>query len=115
MIERIVILNAIFSNFQQITQWLPSNIENAAEYMHKAEALIEILEVDDCGSVGGYDPHNPVEDESGFELYDRFLALVRKRNNISEIQQDCGFDVEKLKKYFLKLSKLRNYIFLTQQ
>jgi hypothetical protein len=40
-------------------QWqsAPANVDfimNVAEYAKKAEALIEMLEIHDCGSVGGF-------------------------------------------------------------
>jgi hypothetical protein len=107
MEQRIKILNDIFSNFQQITQWLPNSIDNASKYMFKAESLIERLETDDCGSIGGYDPKSPVVRENGFRLYDRFVALVKKYNNKKDINKCCQFDVDSLGKYFKKLSELR--------
>jgi hypothetical protein len=106
--ERIIILNNIFGYFQQITQWLPNNMENCAEYQIKAEALIEYLEVLDCGSTGGFDKKSPVKwNESRFLLYDRFLALVRLYSNEKDIEKVCHFDLETLKQYFIKLSELR--------
>jgi len=102
MKQRIKILNEIFDNFHQIMQWLPDNIDTATEYMFKAEALIEMLEADDCGSVGGYDPKSPVIDETGFLLYDRFLALVRRHKNKSSIK-----NLDTLSRYFKALSELR--------
>ena len=104
---RIKVLNMIFPNFQQITQWIPSEIDIAHRYMLKAKGLIEMLEVGDCGSIGGYDRDNNVIFDSGFRLYDRFLALVRKYGNEKDIKKQCYFDLENLKKYFIKLSKLR--------
>lgn len=106
--QRIQILNNIFSDLQQITQWLPNNIDFALQYVYQAKSLIEELEVDDCGSVGGYDRESPVIRESGFYLYDRFLALVRKYHNENDIVKCCQFDLDTLKKYFRKLSRLRD-------
>ena len=103
MEQRIKILNDIFSNFQQITQWLPNNIDNASKYMFKAESLIEILEVDDCGSIGGYDQKSPVIRKSGFLLYDRFIALVNRYDNKNDIKKCCQFDLENLGQYLEKL------------
>lgn len=108
MVNRIFILNAIFSHFQQITQWLPNHIETAAKYMYKAESLIEVLESDDCESIGGFDRTSPVLRESGFMLYDRFLALVRKYNNKSDIEKECQFDLDTLGAYFKQLFELRS-------
>ena len=108
MEQRIKILNSIFSHFQQITQWLPNNIDTASEYMLKAESLIEILEIEDCGSIGGFDKKSPVVHESGFFLYDRFIALVKKYNNKADINKCCQFDLESLGNYFKKISELRD-------
>lgn len=105
--HRIIILNKIFSELQQITQWLPSSIHSASEHHYKATSLIELLEAMDCGSHGGFDGSNPLIRDSGFELYDRFTTLVRKYKNEKDIEKCCQFDLVSLKNYFLKLSKLR--------
>lgn len=105
--NRIRMLNKIFGNFQQITQWLPNNIEIANKYCIGAETLIGILEVEDCSSIGGHDMLSPVKNESGFELYDRFLALVRKHNNEKDIKPVCGLNLTHLKKYFSVIHNLR--------
>lgn len=109
--NRIKILNVIFEDFQQITQWLPNNIEFAIEYMYKAKGLIELLEVEDCGSVGGFDPKSPVIRESSprlaFDLYDRYLAVVRRCDNEKDINKECYFDLNSLKMYFKELHELR--------
>jgi len=105
---RVEILNIIFSNFQQVSQWIPNHLENSCEYMRKAESLIELLEVKDCGSVGGFDRENPLKRESGMKLYDRFLTLLKKYDNEKDIEPRCNLDVQKLKEYFLELSELRN-------
>lgn len=107
MEQRIKILNDIFSNFQQTTQWLPDNMGNASKYMFKAESLIEMLEVDDCGSIGGYDQKSPVISKSGFLLYDRFIALVNRYDNKNDIKKCCQFNLENLGQYFKELSELR--------
>lgn len=107
-IQRITILNEIFSCLLQIIQWLPNNIDNASNYMLKSEVLINLLESEDCGSIGGFDRNNPVKKESGFELCDRFFALVRKYNSQNKIKDNCGHSLDELKKYFLKLSKMRD-------
>lgn len=56
VIFRITILKNIKESLSAITQWSEmQHWENAAKYAAKAEALIELLEVDDCGSIGGFD------------------------------------------------------------
>ena len=49
------------------------------QYIAKAEALIELLEIHDCGSVGGFDPDSGGDSMHGL-LYmeQRFEALKRK-------------------------------------
>ena len=108
MEQRINMLNDIFTHFQQITQWLPNNIDTASKYMFKAESLIERLEEDDCGSTGGFDPKSPVIRDSGFLLYDRFIAVVNRHDNKKDIKKECQFNLENLKKYFKELSGLRD-------
>jgi hypothetical protein len=45
----------------------------------KAEALIELLEIHDCGSVGGFDPDSGGDSMHGLlYLEQRFEALKRK-------------------------------------
>jgi hypothetical protein len=55
-VVRATILKAIRANLAAIEQW--SEMEDYGRsyyYSSKAEALIELLEVDDCGSIGGFD------------------------------------------------------------
>lgn len=104
---RLQILQQIFEDLQQITQWLPSNIDLGNESMIKAKALIEMLEIDDCGSVGGFDKNNRLKRDSGFDLYDRFTTVLRKHHKETDIEKCCNFTVESLKGYFQNLSTLR--------
>ena len=106
--KRIDILNKIFSNFQQITQWIPNNFSSASKYMFRSECLIEILEVEDCGSTGGFDFNSPVILETNFHLYDRFLAVLKKYNKKEDIEEVCNFNVDDIQKYFIQVSKLRD-------
>ena len=74
------ILIDIYFNLGLVRQWRevlsPGWSENVSKYMHIAEALIELLEVQDCGSTGGFDRHQT--DEQRDTLYDRFVWLVNK-------------------------------------
>jgi hypothetical protein len=55
-IARQTILDTAAECLAQVEQWSElHHFGSAAEYYAKAEALIELLEVDDCGSVGGFD------------------------------------------------------------
>jgi hypothetical protein len=53
--------------------------EWVGKYIAKAEALIEPLEIHDCGSVGGFDPESGGDSLHGLlYLEQRFEALKRK-------------------------------------
>jgi hypothetical protein len=102
---RKIILQTIFNNFQGMTQWLTSP-DHYLENYNQAVALIELLEVEDCGSVGGYDPSNKVKwNESGFHEYDRFLALLRKKD--TKLEKEIYFTPETMRKFWLEVSNLR--------
>jgi hypothetical protein len=105
---RLFILNEIFDEFQQITQWDIRNPDSTTAHLNKAEKLIEILEVDDCGSIGGFDKYNPVKRISEFNQYDRFLALISKYHANKDIVPVCDFSVEDLTEMFKKFSSIRN-------
>lgn len=102
--KREIILQNIFSFFQQMTQWL-SHPNNYAEYHNKALSLIELLEVYDCGSVGGFDRENKNQTITTYNLYDRFLTLVRKEN--TELKKEIYFTVETMTEYWKEINKLR--------
>ena len=104
--KRKIILQKIFNHFQQMTQWIITSPKSYAKYFNKAESLIELLEIKDCGSVGGFDKNNPVKwNESKFHLYDRFLALIRKEN--TKLQKECYFTPETMRKYWLHIKEER--------
>jgi hypothetical protein len=53
--------------------------EGVSSYIAKAEGLIELLEIHDCGSVGGFDPDSGGDSLHGLlYLEQRFEALKRK-------------------------------------
>lgn len=59
-ITRETILKNAEDCLRQSRQWLEhadgeGGLGFALEYQNRAKALIELLEVDDCGSVGGFD------------------------------------------------------------
>lgn len=105
--KRIDTLQRTFDCFQQITQWVPFNLSSAYKYASEAEALIELLEVDDCGSVGGFDAKSPIENNYNYKLYNRFIAVLKRHNKFKDIKSICGFTVDSLGVYFLALSNLR--------
>jgi hypothetical protein len=108
--KRITILQAIFSHFQQMTQWITTSPGNYSKYFNKAESLIELLEIHDCGSVGGFDKKSPVKwGESGMHLYDRFLALLRKEE--TKLKKEVYFTPETLRQYWKHISNEREEMF----
>lgn len=119
--SRITILQEIFECFQQVTQWVPTHqtqadySEGVTKYLYKAEALIEILEVNDCGSTGGFDPdmaygpraNDPTRPDHYIGLFGRFLWLVDKYGSEKKLEESCGFNIEKLTNFFLILNAAR--------
>ena len=94
------LLQEIFGHFQMMTQEVVNS-----KYLYKALALIEFLEVEDCGSVGGFDRDNPMEHITGFHEYDRFLTLLRKEK--IKLDKEIYFTPETLGDYFKKSIELR--------
>ena len=105
-VNRLYVLQTIFEHFQQITQWIPQHYDSAAEYESKADALIELLEVADCGSVLAF--YIKEREVTGHLLYDRFLALLRKYHKDKDIKSVCGFTVKSLGNYFKQQIGMRN-------
>lgn len=84
---RAVILDRIANELAMLNQYRDNlnqstSVHDAGQiagYAHRAEALIELLEIHDCGSVGGFDPE--VTNGHGLHyLEERFDALKRKFN-----------------------------------
>jgi hypothetical protein len=61
-IGRQAILDRIGEALDQVKQWQKlgneGGVVRAAEYVHCAQALIELLEIADCRQVGGFGVHN---------------------------------------------------------
>lgn len=106
--KRIDILNKIFSEFQMAAQYTANQPASYVEHISKSEAFIQFLEVEDCGSVGGYDSKNQMELITKNKLYDRFLTLIRKDNEYSDLESICGFDVKTLGEFYHSLELLRS-------
>ena len=109
-LNRIDMLNQIFYNFQCSTQWITTDPERYSHYINKSESLIEFLEVADCGSVGGFDLKNRMKDVTGLKIFDRFLTLVRKHNDMNNIKPVCQLTITDLVKFFRQVSSLRTDI-----
>ena len=99
---RLYLLNRIGQHLAMMIQWHrePAEVswtQNVTEYATKAEALIEVLEVLDCGSVGGYD--------SGFDqkktLFGRWVWLYNKVHDVKKFNYCSGqYTYRTMKKYF---------------
>lgn len=79
-VTRADILKRIESELDSADQWRDFNhgIEYPGSFMshfHGARALIELLEIDDCGSVGGFDLLRGQPDRSTRTLRARFNWL----------------------------------------
>lgn len=98
--QRITILNKIFHNLLLVKQWNINHPQNSIEYHYKALGLIELLEVDDCGSVGGYDKSNKLLKVSEHSPFNRFYTLVNKHNDFDNISTTNGIGIDELKDYF---------------
>ena len=103
------LLNQAFSNFQQISQWLPNNLDTANHYDSKAVAIIDLLEEDIFGMSRsrfkrGY---TPKYESSSNSIYDRFYFIVKEGKYEKDIKKVCYFGVEELHQYFKQLSQLR--------
>ena len=107
MIKRKKILQDIFACFQQMTQWTIINPNHYSEYYNQAKSLIELLEVEDCGSIGGFDNKNKVVKTTRFDLYNRFLTLINKTKVKPKLEPICGFTPLTLAEYFKALYNLR--------
>ena len=107
--EHIILLNTIFYNLQQVTQWIPNNFEISTEYNNKAIALIEILEDDIFGNLRnsfkkGYKQKYKL---TGYNTFDRFYYLIKELKCEKQIKKICYFDVENLHHYYNVLNDLR--------
>jgi hypothetical protein len=109
------ILTEILEDFQSMYQWVIVDPESYAKYANKAESLIELLEVVDCGSVGGFDTNNPSvivlgdnycmpKNPTGFKLFDRFLMILNKYD--TKLSKVCDHDVSFFFKFFNELDKM---------
>ena len=78
-IKRSTILRNIADHLRGELQWSRSgHWDNAWKYAQQAIALIELLEVDDCGSVGGFDRTNELVRLVPHEGFNRFWTVSAK-------------------------------------
>ncbi len=86
-IDRKTILKTALHHLDMVRQWGDMRYyHKAAEYSAKAEALIQLLEVRDCGAIGGFDEYQTHADQ---RLRDRAprSGVLRMTNRRIE-QQD---------------------------
>lgn len=71
------VLKRIESRLAQVKQWTRhERWDYAFEYASEAKALIELLEIDDCGSTGGFDTERG-QDKSAYQtLESRYQWLL---------------------------------------
>lgn len=95
-IKRDVILKRIFECLSSVIQWseIPEWFDSASKYLVRAENLIEILEVDDCGSVGGFDLKNQPRKVSNSNIINRAICVADKYKSPvrSFFSDDGSFD-----------------------
>ena len=108
---RLAMLNQIFMELLMAKQWFDSDaVHYYSEHMRKAESLIEFIEVNDCGSIGGFDRDNEHLIITDNPIFDRFLTVLRKYNHENEITSSCEFDVLLLARFYKQLSSLRETV-----
>jgi len=56
MLDRATVLDAAASELASVKQWADmESYDHALHHYTRAEMLLELIEVEDCGSVGGFD------------------------------------------------------------
>ena len=76
MIPRQTIVEKLVEHKEAMEQWLENtDLEEAVDYKIKMEALMELLETFDCGSVGGFDKNQTDRTFEG-----RYKWLINKRS-----------------------------------
>lgn len=78
-LTEVAVLAMIQEHLKCRDQWLAMHcLDSACEYERKAEGLIELIEVVNCGSVGGHDEGQPQANN----VDDRFAWLRRKYSHL---------------------------------
>lgn len=82
-IARTAIIEKLDHHLQQVQQWSSlGSYALAAEYAAKADALIDLLETDDCGSYGGFDVKRGQPSTSSFPGKDRLTVRAEWVKNL---------------------------------
>jgi len=106
---RLIMLQKAFNCLHHGLQFLHTPATFEAD-LHKADAIIEILEVEDCGSIGGYDRQNPNILITGHKIYDRFLTVLRKYDNEKDIKPACSFTPADISIAYKTLSEILDVV-----
>lgn len=107
VVKRETILKVIADELRCIKQWLNNDavlgttLYRATQSENQALALIELLEVEDCGSTGGYDQKNPLVNKFTNDLVNRFYTVCKKHKQLS-------FAKEVILMYELRKNETRN-------
>lgn len=93
-----MILNRIGHELGLVAQWSerPAWGQQMVGHHHKAEALIQLLEVFDCGQIGGFDKGQSRAQMRS--LFDRWDWLYRKYDDPTG--QDFGRTYESIRDFF---------------
>jgi hypothetical protein len=78
-IQRESVLRMIAKELTQMNMWAAvPDFDHAAQCSHRADALMNLLEKQDCGMIGGYDIDQPPPQLGIKGLNDRYTWLKRK-------------------------------------
>ena len=90
--ERLTILRKIGDCFSDVISMYGffdrEAFEDSARALVQIEVLVELLEVHDCGSTGGFDERQPCSGDLG--LFERWDWLFRKYHNPEGMKFSCG-------------------------
>lgn len=114
MPDRLFTLTRIIQALLGAESWkdVPFNVahaEHATRYLHEAKALVELLEIHDCGSTGGYDKE--AKEPVTINLLTRTNWLINKYNQMPELPIDIRKQWKSLlavhNKYYAKYKHLK--------
>jgi len=102
LMTRLEMLVEIGEAFLQCCQWSEMHdYKGALKYYCLAEKLIDIIEVKDCGSIGGFDEGQP----DGLDLFGRYEWIFNKFHKAKDAIIDHMTFKELKKRFYAKGSK----------
>jgi hypothetical protein len=99
------VLRNAFESICSIPVWIPNSLEIANRKSIEAQTFINYLESKLFKSYQAY--ITGVDVVSGFELFDRFLWLLKKHKELSAPKSYHGMSINDWKKYFKKLCSMK--------